>query len=532
MAQRSVLDERTPLVAALPRAAEFTYVGHDAKLLVSAHGTGGEVPAGLGSSAAGSPQAASLCPSASPGVRGQPGAGKAGSADRLVSLDQFRGATMVAMVFVNYSGGFAAFPPLLHHSFGGSVGVALPDLVMPAFLFCAGYALRLTAGRRVARAGGSRLRTLWALLSSRCIGLVVCQAFIDRNLDDYGSWGQVAADGVGGWIAHLLRSPYAYGTLTQIAFTSAWTFPVLSLPKLWPALLFGLACAGGQVGAFAGGYWGWVPGYGLDAGGYFGFLGWTVAFVVGAAAHDAVAWARAGGGSTRQIAAAAAGMLLAACLLMLGGYSLSCLTVAAPAGPCYAHMRHGAAQVPCPTNTTAWVPPPLQPPPEGEPPPAASMWSMSLRSASLPFHLFTQGVALAAYALFYLACDVGVAPPSWARTAVAWARGCGERSRAAAASACLRAHSSRQLNLADAGSKSRTHHPDVRWRLRLGLFALFGDNALAVYLLHWAVRDSVADLVPGDAPLWYVLCVGFVLYFGVVAAMAAYLRRHGLFLRL
>jgi hypothetical protein len=160
------------------------------------------------------------------------------------------------------------------------------------------------------------------------------------------------------------------------------------------------------------------------------------------------------------------------------------------------------------------------------------MWSMSLRSASLPFHLFTQGVALGAYALFFLACDVGMAPPSWARTAAAWARGCSERSKEAAASAYWRDQSPRQLSLGDAGSTKESRHANLRWRLRLGLFALFGDNALVVYLLHWAVRDSVEDLVPIDAPLWYVLCVGFALYFGVVAAMTAYLRRHGLFLRL
>lgn len=63
---------------------------------------------------------------------------------RLVSLDQFRGFTMVAMLVVNFIGGFDCVPAALKHGYGRAPGgLGAPDFVMPFFLFCVGCALQV-----------------------------------------------------------------------------------------------------------------------------------------------------------------------------------------------------------------------------------------------------------------------------------------------------------------------------------------------------------------------------------------------------
>ena len=71
-----------------------------------------------------------------------------------------------------------------------------------------------------------------------------------------------------------------------------------------------------------------------------------------------------------------------------------------------------------------------------------------------------------------------------------------------------------------------------RWTLRLWVLDLFGDNALAVYVMHAAVGDTVRDLLPSDSPAWYAIAFGLSLYLCVMGVFAAYLRRHNLYLRL
>ena len=67
------------------------------------------------------------------------------TSDRIVSLDQFRGYTVVGMLLVNFVGGFAACPKFLSHSHDY---ISYADTIMPQFLFAVGFAFRLTFGRR------------------------------------------------------------------------------------------------------------------------------------------------------------------------------------------------------------------------------------------------------------------------------------------------------------------------------------------------------------------------------------------------
>ena len=86
--------------------------------------------------------------------RVEPGLGAAargilpsGVAARLVSLDQFRGYTVLGMFVVNFLGAFTATPALLKHH---NTYFSYADSIMPQFFFAVGFAYRLTFLRGLA----------------------------------------------------------------------------------------------------------------------------------------------------------------------------------------------------------------------------------------------------------------------------------------------------------------------------------------------------------------------------------------------
>jgi predicted acyltransferase len=103
-----------------------------------------------------------------PGVRNQvsgTSVRKQPTAQRLVSLDVFRGATMALMVLVNNSGdGSHTYGPLQHADWNGWT---LTDTVFPAFLWIVGVTMTLTLNRRL-EAGIPRPR-LFAQIFRRAI---------------------------------------------------------------------------------------------------------------------------------------------------------------------------------------------------------------------------------------------------------------------------------------------------------------------------------------------------------------------------
>ncbi len=69
--------------------------------------------------------------------------------ERLVSLDAFRGATMLFMVLVNNAGdGRSSYAPLKHADWNGWTPT---DVVFPSFLWIVGVALSLSLARRIAQ---------------------------------------------------------------------------------------------------------------------------------------------------------------------------------------------------------------------------------------------------------------------------------------------------------------------------------------------------------------------------------------------
>jgi predicted acyltransferase len=75
-------------------------------------------------------------------------------AERLGSLDAFRGATIAAMILVNNAGDWdKTYSPLLHAEWNGWTPT---DLVFPFFLFAVGVAIPYAFAGRLERSGGDR----------------------------------------------------------------------------------------------------------------------------------------------------------------------------------------------------------------------------------------------------------------------------------------------------------------------------------------------------------------------------------------
>jgi predicted acyltransferase len=85
----------------------------------------------------------------------------ASRAERLVSLDVFRGLTIAAMILVNDPGSWDhIYPPLEHADWNGWTPT---DLIFPFFLFIAGISMTLSFASRAAR-GMSRASLAWHIV--------------------------------------------------------------------------------------------------------------------------------------------------------------------------------------------------------------------------------------------------------------------------------------------------------------------------------------------------------------------------------
>lgn len=351
-----------------------------------------------------------------------------GMGNRILSLDQFRGYTVVGMIFVNFLGDCAAVPAVFKHH---NTYCSYADTIMPQFFLAVGFAYRLTFLRRLESLGAGPAT---GAVVRRCLGLILL-GFVLYHVDGkVKSWAELEALGAAGFAATAFQRNL-FQTLVHIALTSLWVLPVVAAG---PAVRLGFLAASAalHLGLSWWFYFDWVwhrPG--ID-GGPLGFLTWTIPLLVGTLAYDLMVDDR--GGKTPRLA----GWGL---VLMALGYGLSCLdgTLAAP---------------------------PFTPPSR-----AVTLWTMSQRTGSLSYLTFGAGFSLAVYAAFVAVCD----------------------------------------------------GKQVQWRL----FRVFGQNALAAYILHPLVSGAIKAYYPGDAPAWYVVA-GLSVYFLINYLFIDYLDRSRLYLRL
>ncbi|MEZ6043981.1 MAG: hypothetical protein R3C11_00040 [Planctomycetaceae bacterium] len=83
----------------------------------------------------------------------QPPASVTPTSGRIVSMDQFRGYTVFAMLVVNYLGKYNHSWERLHHD---DYWLNFADIIMPAFVFAVGFSFRLTIIKRIPQLGATK----------------------------------------------------------------------------------------------------------------------------------------------------------------------------------------------------------------------------------------------------------------------------------------------------------------------------------------------------------------------------------------
>lgn len=128
---------------------------------------------------------------------------------RVLSLDIFRGLTMLVMIFVNDLAGVRGLPWWTYHMPSGADGMTYVDVVFPAFLFILGMAIPLAVRKRLAM--GDSMPRLWGHILVRTASLVVLGIVlanagkVDPRLTGLGSglWGVLALLGaILLWVAY------------------------------------------------------------------------------------------------------------------------------------------------------------------------------------------------------------------------------------------------------------------------------------------------------------------------------------------
>lgn len=398
---------------------------------------------------------------------------------RLLSLDQFRGYTVVGMFLVNYFGGFAVCPRVLRHTHDYN---SYADTIMPHFLFAVGFAMRLSLSRRLAQAGSTGV---YGRMVRRLLGLILVSLVIYSVGNRVESWESLQELGFWGVIQGPLKRQW-FQTLLHIAVTSLWILPfVHTRPSVRIAWLVGSALTHVWLSHWFNFHWVNAPPSGID-GGPFGFLTWAVPAILGTLAYDVFAQSR----DKLQLGSPLLWKTFAVgCAIMLLGYGMSCGTrfydviptegsvqsteklAASPVLPSQAQIDAKRAQAGGFAKYLAE--PPFVPPPSVEQR-QWNYWMMSQRAGSLSYLTFTAGLSLVVYIFFFIACDL--------------------------------------------------------WNLRLGFFQTFGTNALLAYVLHSMVSNAIQPFVPKDSPAWYAYG-SLIVFFAITWLFIRNFERQGIYLR-
>lgn len=377
---------------------------------------------------------------------------------RILSLDQFRGYTVLGMILVNFVGGFIAVPAVLKHN---NTYFSYADTIMPSFLFACGMSYRLSARRRMERDGVGK--AAWHVVIRSLALVLVSLALYGPDLE-CKQWAEVTGPNIQEGIARLFKASL-WEVLAIIGMAQLITLPVIAAGA-WVRLAtaigfvaihayishtFNFHFVYGKPNAFD-------PIFGAAEvrawdGGLFGLLMWSAILLSGTLAMDV--WERSSGPLQ-----AAGRYLRVGVALMLFGYATSCLS------PLY--DRTGTPVIDGDIAASPLIPPswgfalgeaPFMQPPKERP---HNYWMMNKRVVTVPFTTFSTGFSFALLGLFAFFCD-----------------GKG---------------------------------------LSLGIFRTFGRNALLAYILHHMIGDAIGQVWPKDSPFWFVLlgallCIAFTYVF-------------------
>ncbi len=381
---------------------------------------------------------------------------------------------MFGMLLVNFLGGYAVCPRILKHTHDYC---SYADTIMPQFLFAAGFAMRLSLGRRL-EAGG---KMPWGRAVRRILGLalvaMVWYSFCDLN----SIIKQFQTDPLSKVLIVLFKREL-FATLMHIAVTSLWILPVIT--SSWKVRIGYLITSGllhFLISWWFNFEWVYADPSGLD-GGPLGFLSWAVPALCGTLACDAI---RASG------VRAAGRIALCGVGVMLIGWGMSCGTVLynVPADQLPKEEPDATTKtevspfapdpvVPTWARLKAWdgtvAEPPFVPPPDDKHR-KWNYWMMSQRGGNLSYPTFAAGVSLVIYALCLWLCD--------------------------------------GLNL------------------RLGFFRTLGTNSLAAYILHDIAGWIISPYFPEKSESVALTMTGFACFTLFVYGFCRLFERMGWYIR-
>jgi len=409
-------------------------------------------------------------------------------ADRLASLDQFRGYTVVGMFLVNYFGGYAVCPQVLKHTHDYC---SYADTIMPQFLFAVGFALRLTFGRRMQTQGST---SAYLRMVRRLLGLVLVSLVVYNVGQRAANWEGLVKLGFLGALYEPLKRGW-FQTLMHIAVTSLWILPVVhGRPSVRIAWMIGSALLHVFLSYWFNFVWVNTAPNGID-GGPLGFLTWTIPAIVGTLACDIFVQPR----SQLHLGSPTLMKVLVATILIMGlGYAISCGTRLYDVPPASVESFKGPKLADDPVWPTSerrnvhfekegilnllaelpFVKPPLAGHRVNEPPETRlrqwNYWMMSQRGGTLAYPLFAAGFSLLVFLIFFVLCDL--------------------------------------------------------LGLQMPFFRTFGTNALIAYVLHSMVSSAVQPFFPKDSPAWFAY-LGLLLFFWVNWVFVRHLEKQGVYLR-
>lgn len=398
--------------------------------------------------------------------------------ERLVSLDQFRGYTVVGMLLVNYFGGYLACAQVLKHTHDYC---SYADTIMPQFLFAVGFALRLTFGRRMQAQGST---AAYARMIRRLLGLVLVSLVVYNVSPRAASWEQLGEMSFFQVIGEPLKRQW-FQTLMHIAVTSLWLLPVVHrAANVRIAWMLGSALAHVLLSYWFNFTWANTAPNAID-GGPLGFLTWGIPAIVGTLACDYFVQPRdQQTPRSRNVFPA----VTAAMVLMLAGYLISCPTrlydvpesqqadlakIRLAEDPVFPTLERIKFKLSAFGFSGLFAEPPFFQPPT-ETARKWNYWMMSQRAGTLSYLTFSAGFSLLVFVLFYIVCDV------------------------------------------------------YKWQLPI--FRTFGTNALVAYILHSMVSQAVQPFFPKDSPAWFAY-TGLTIFFLITWLFVKQLEKQGAYLR-
>lgn len=184
---------------------------------------------------------------------------------RIVSIDAFRGITILVMIFVNELAGVSDVPQWMKHMPADADAMTFVDLVFPAFLFIVGMSVPFAFNARLVK--GDQPLVIWKHTLKRSLALIIMGLF-------------------------MVNAEYGYNETEMLITPALWAFFAYSLPipvwnkytKDFPSIWKNILQYGGMLG-FVALYFLYVQDNG-EIGmtqkwwGILGLIGWAYLFTV------------------------------------------------------------------------------------------------------------------------------------------------------------------------------------------------------------------------------------------------------------